>query len=293
MATHKHTHSMLKIGNTWNCNTSSRIVYALKYTCTRTITFTTHEYGKSSPWWLSLRFIVYQMQHSFALHMHDAHTLANWHAQFAHHWMPHWHCVQCEQKGKKRAKENPVIRACSPTILLLELFLPPIGDGYICVFVLARVWMFLFPVRVSSWYSCGAMHYLPLDVLFSFKVFQHSKIAIKCIECRGEAEARGRGERANEASNIVPVGLTLYTWAIYTMQTDKYTQFDFIYIVCIYTHANTHRHMQQKYILKYRMSKYWHTDSHAISHPLYILLSIRAMNTSEYIRDCLNCSYRI
>lgn len=153
--------------------------------------------------------------------------------------------------------------------------------------------MFLFPVRVSSWYSCGAMHYLPLDVLFSFKVFQHSKIAIKCIECRGKAKARGRGERANEASNIVPVGLTLYTWAIYTMQTDKYTQFDFIYIVCIYTHAHTHRHMQQKYILEYRMSKYWHTDSHAISHPLYILLSIRAMNTSEYIRDCLNCSYRI
>lgn len=102
-------------------------VYALKHTCTRTITFTTHKYGKSSPWWLSLRFIVYQMQHSFALHMHDAHTLANWHAQFAHHWMPHWHCVQCEQKGKNVPKKTQWLERAVQQFYYWNYFYPQLA----------------------------------------------------------------------------------------------------------------------------------------------------------------------
>lgn len=85
-----------------------------------------------------------------------------------------------------------------------------------------------------------------MSFLWSFPV--HSKIAIKCVY-------------ANEASNIVPVSMTMYTWAILYNANRQYTQFNFIYIVCIYTHT-------AKCILKYRKCKYGtQTNTHTISHP--------------------------
>lgn len=165
MATHKHTHTRpgthtFDFENPWNCHRSSR-TYA-------------YNYVHHSQIWQKFAVVIIigvllciKLQHSFVLFVqcvcvHHAHA-----GKLAYPIRSPLNTASAlravrAKREKKCAKENPVIRACSPTILLFWNYFPP----RLALSVYASVRASLSCPRPIVVFMCSAMYYLPLNVLF-------------------------------------------------------------------------------------------------------------------------------
>lgn len=175
-----------------------------------------------------------------------------------------------------------MIRACSPTtILRLKLFFPPIVS--LCVCVLARVWMFLFPVCVFVVFvRCNALS--AVGCPFFVKFLSTLKLPLNvCMEKKSERERDGEASARMKPATLCPLAwhCTLGQY-IQCKQTNIHSSILFT----LSAFAHTHTPMQQKYILKYRMSKYGtltHTHTQSHTHCVFCFRFARWIHRNIYV----------
>lgn len=122
-----------------------------------------------------------------------------------------------------------------------------------------------FPVCVSWWFPCGAMHCSIYRMSFFLKIPSSFQ---KCHQICGVYV------HENATSNIMPVGLTMYTWAICKQTAHK--QYSALFTLSAFTHTPTEMHFE---ISKKQTQHTW--DTHTLTHslPTYYAFDIR----DEYI----------